>query len=159
MRARTCRPLLACGSLAATLAAAACATRHAPVAAPPESAPAPPAADPGPPPKAASLVNAVVVVGACPDAAKMDARRAEQAIRKLVGSCPEVPGGRAHFSATLLPNGKIELASPEGNPAEGVVPTCVLQHLLVHQVALGSPCKFDVALWQSAVVEQAKDGG
>src|SRR5690242_7462036 len=67
----------------------------------------------------ASMVNATAIVAKCPDDTKLDAKAAQRAIQRLVGPCATVPGGRAHFSATLFPGGKIELASPEGNPAEG----------------------------------------
>jgi hypothetical protein len=93
-----------------------------------------------------SLVNASSVVSACPDSKSMNARAASNAIHHLVEPCAAVPGGRAHFSATLLPGGKIELASPAGNPADGVVPTCVLSGGLRHKVLLKSACTFDVKL-------------
>lgn len=100
-----------------------------------------------------SLVNATSVVSACPDSKRMNTRDGSNAINRLVEPCVAVPGGRAHFSATLLPGGKIELASPEGNPADGVVPTCVLHSGLRHKVQLRSPCTFDVKL------EERKVGG
>jgi len=100
-----------------------------------------------------SMVDASAVIGACPDGRKMNARAAADAINKLVEPCAQVPGGKAHFAATLLPGGKIELASPEGKVAEGVVPTCVLRHGLGHKVLLSKPCTFDVKL------EERKVGG
>ncbi len=111
--------------------------------------PDPPAHVPAPAPEPTSrvsLVNAAVVVSSCPDAAKMSSRQAQIAIEKLVSPCTQVPGGAAHFAATLLPGGRIELASPAGDPAEGVVPTCVLKHRLQHTMLLGKPCMFDVRL-------------
>jgi hypothetical protein len=93
-----------------------------------------------------SMVNASAVIGACPDARKMNAKTAAETINKLVEPCAEVPGGKAHFAATLLPGGKIELASPEGKVAEGVVPTCALSHGLTHRLLLTRPCTFDVQL-------------
>jgi hypothetical protein len=98
-----------------------------------------------------SLVNASSVVGACPDGKRMNARAATNAIHHLIEPCATVPGGRAHFSATLLPGGKIELASPAGNPADGVVPTCVLRGGLHHKVKLMSACTFDVQLEERKV--------
>ncbi len=98
-----------------------------------------------------SLVNASSVVSACPDSKSMNARAASNAINQLVEPCAAVPGGRAHFSATLLPGGKIELASPAGNPADGVVPTCVLRGGLRHKVLLKSACTFDVKLEERTV--------
>jgi hypothetical protein len=116
--------------------------------------PADPAAANGDVPRTVtSMVNASAVIGACPDARKMNAKAAALAINKLVEPCAQVPGGKAHFSATLEPGGKIELASPDGKVAEGVVPTCALSHGLTHQVLLGKPCTFDVQL------EERKLGG
>jgi hypothetical protein len=93
-----------------------------------------------------SMVNASAVVAACPDARKMNAKAAADTINQLFEPCAQVPGGKAHFSATLLPGGKIELASPEGKVAEGVVPTCALSHGLTHKTLLSHPCTFDVQL-------------
>ena len=93
-----------------------------------------------------SLVSATSVVGACPDSKHMNARAATSAINHLIEPCATVPGGKAHFSATLLPGGKIELASPSGSAADGVVPTCVLQGGLHHKVKLMHACTFDVQL-------------
>ncbi len=93
-----------------------------------------------------SLVNASSVVAACPDNKRMNARAAANAIDHLIEPCATVPGGKAHFSATLLPGGKIELAAPDGNAADGVVPTCVLKGGLHHKVKLMHACTFDVQL-------------
>jgi hypothetical protein len=93
-----------------------------------------------------SIVDASAVISACPDGRKMNAKAAADAINKLVEPCAQVPGGQAHFAATLLPGGKIELASPEGKVGEGIVPTCVLRHGLAHKVLLSKPCTFDVKL-------------
>jgi hypothetical protein len=93
-----------------------------------------------------SLVNASSVVAACPDNKHMNARAAANAIDHLIAPCASVPGGKAHFAATLLPGGKIELAAPDGNPADGVVPTCVLKGGLHHKVKLMHACTFDVQL-------------
>jgi hypothetical protein len=99
------------------------------------------------------MVDASVVIGACPDARRMNAKAANNTITKLVERCTQVPGGKAHFSATLKPNGTIEIASPEGNVADGMVPMCVLTHGLTHRVVLSKPCKLDVHL------EERKLGG
>lgn len=110
--------------------------------------------DPAPPPPDAaagepiSLVTSMVVVGACPDSRRLDTRVANREIDELLGPCKKVPGGAAHFSATLVPGGRVELASPTGDPSEGVVPTCIVQHLgqLRHKLRLTKPCTFDVRL-------------
>lgn len=109
----------------------------------------------------ATGVNATVIVSKCPDAARVNIRMAQDAIQRLVGPCAKVPGGSAHFSAKLMPGGRIELASPEGDPTEGVVPTCVLKNRLVHRVLLKSPCTLDVQLDERTVVVERPeaDGG
>jgi hypothetical protein len=110
-------------------------------------APKPPT-DPGGdvPRTVTSMINAAAIIGACPDARKMNAKAAVDAINQLVEPCAQVPGGKAHFAALLLPGGKIELAAPDGNVTEGVVPTCVLSHGLTHKVTLHKPCTFDIQL-------------
>jgi hypothetical protein len=128
-----------------SLGAVACAKKssNAPEAPPATSASA--EEPPGPPPL--SLVNASAVVSDCVDAKWMHTVAAHRSIQKIIDPCMSVPGGRAHFSATLLPGGRIELASPSGNPDEGVVPTCVLKNqTLRHQVFLKNRCSFDVIL-------------
>lgn len=101
------------------------------------------------------IVDATVVVDSCPDAKTMNAKSAHAAIRKLVEPCSSVPGGAAHFSTTLMPGGRVMLASPSGNPDDGVVPTCVLSNQLTHRVLLRKPCKFDVKLEERKVQAQA----
>jgi hypothetical protein len=105
------------------------------------------AEDPG---RETSFVTSSVVVGECPDEKKVDPKKARKEIDELVGSCTAIPGGAAHFSATLLPGGRIELGSPSGDPTEGVVPTCVVQTAkqLKHRLKLKKPCRFDVELEQ-----------
>src|SRR4051794_13517774 len=100
---------------------------------------------------ATSMVNATAVVASCPDARRMAAKTAADAINRLVEPCAKVPGGTAHFTATLLPGGKIQLASPEGKVADGVVPTCALSHGLSHRIFLTKPCTFDVQLEERKV--------
>jgi hypothetical protein len=97
-----------------------------------------------------SLVTSMVVVEAGPDSKHLDTKVANREIDELVGPCKKVPGGAAHFSATLMPGGRVELASPAGDPSEGVVPTCLVQNLsqLKHKLKLTKPCKFDVRLEQ-----------
>jgi hypothetical protein len=92
----------------------------------------------------------MVIVEACPDAKQLDTKRATREIEELLGPCKKVPGGAAHFSATLLPGGRVELASPSGDPTDGVVPTCVLRNAtqLRHKLRLDKACKFDVVLEQ-----------
>lgn len=102
--------------------------------------------DAGEPP--ISLVTSFVIVEACPDSRRIDPKKANREIDELVGPCKSVPGGAAHFAATLIPGGRVELASPSGDPTEGVVPTCLLQHQtqLKHKLRLTERCKFDVKL-------------
>lgn len=92
----------------------------------------------------------MVIVEACPDSPRLDTKLANREIDELVGPCKKVPGGNAHFSATLLPGGRVELASPSGDPTEGVVPTCIVQNAaqLRHKLRLIRACKFDVKLEQ-----------
>jgi hypothetical protein len=139
-------------ALAGGLAVLACAGNPAP---PPDQGEPPDEAEP----TMARGVNATVIVSKCPDAQRIKVRTAQDAIQKLVGPCAKVPGGKAHFSATLLPGGTIELASPAGDPAEGVVPTCVLHNRLLHRVPLKSPCTLDVELDERTVVVEPADAG
>jgi hypothetical protein len=85
---------------------------------------------------------------ACPEQKRISNQQATREIEELVGPCTKVPGGAAHFSATLLPGGRIELASPSGDRDDGIVPTCVLQQAnqLRHRLRLTKACKFDVKL-------------
>ena len=103
-----------------------------------------------PDPERMNMVTSSVVVEACPDAKKLASAQARKEIAELVGPCTKVHGGAAHFSATLMPDGSIRLASPTGDdPAgEGMVPTCVVQNAkqLKHKLTLTAPCRFDVAL-------------
>ena len=101
-------------------------------------------------PTVAQVVTSFVVQK-CPDAPKMNSRKAETALRQMLSPCDGVPGGgvpggSVHFAATLMPGGRIELASAVGEPREGVVPICVLKHTLTHPVSLERPCTFDVRL-------------
>jgi hypothetical protein len=115
-----------------------CAHRRPPSAAAPGQDP-----DTGP---QVALTNTSFFINACPDATKMDSRAANAAMRKMVEPCGKVPGQAARFQATLVPGGRIELASPTGDRAEGVVPLCVLKNKLTHPVVLKERCTFDVQL-------------
>ena len=97
-----------------------------------------------------SLVTSFVVIEECPSSRQLDTKRAQKEIEELVGPCTKVPGGAAHFSATLLPSGQVELASPSGDPEMGIVPTCLVQTQtqLRHKLRIAKPCKFDVRLEQ-----------
>jgi hypothetical protein len=135
--------------LVACLTAIGCGTPARP---PPKPKPKPaPVAEPERP---MSMVTSAVIVDACPDWKRIDPARAGKEIEELVGPCSKVPGGAAHFSATLEPGGRVELASPSGDPGAGTVPTCVVQtaRQLKHRIRLRSPCKFDVKL------EERRDG-
>lgn len=94
------------------------------------------------------MVTSMVIVDACPDSKKLDSKLATREIDELVGPCKKVPGGAAHFSATLLPGGQVELGGPSGGPDEGVVPTCLVQKQtqLRHKLRIKTACKFDVRL-------------
>ena len=131
----------------AIVAVAGCWRASAPIAQTEKSASPPPDAAPSEP---ISLVTSMVVVEACPDARRLDSKLANREIEELLGPCKKVPGGAAHFAATLLPGGRVELASPAGDPTEGVVPTCLVQHVgqLRHKLRLTRACKFDVKLEQ-----------
>ena len=96
------------------------------------------------------MVTSFVMVEECPEAKELNTKQATREIDELVGPCKKVPTGAAHFSATLLPGGRVELASPSGDPTEGVVPTCLLQKSsqLKHKLRLKHACKFDVKLEQ-----------
>lgn len=119
----------------------------------PKAAPAPMPVAPAPAAPAEpdiSLVTSVVVFDACPDSKHIDTKQATREIDELVVPCKKVPGGAAHFSATLMPGGEVELGSPSGDRAEGIVPTCLLQQRkqLRHKLRLKAACKFDVKLEQ-----------
>ena len=125
----------------------ACAACSGP-AAPAPTWPAEPKPTTPPPDPTVAMVTSMVIVDACPDSKKLDSKLATREIDELVGPCKKVPGGAAHFSATLLPGGQVELGGPSGGPDEGVVPTCLVQKQgqLRHKLKLKTPCKFDVRL-------------
>lgn len=115
-----------------------------------------PVESPAPAEPGINVVSSMVIVDACPDSRKLDTRLATREIDELVGPCKKVPGGAAHFSATLHPGGRVELASPAGDPTAGIVPTCLLQKQtqLKHKLKLTSACKFDVKLEEPAAGAQ-----
>ena len=93
-----------------------------------------------------SVVNTSVVFKDCPDAATLSPKAAEAAVKRFVDSCRKVPTGAAHFQVTLLPGGRVEFASPEGDTEGGLVPTCVVNRQPSHRLALQKACKLDVQL-------------
>jgi hypothetical protein len=110
------------------------------------AAPAADAPQPSEPGPQVVLTNTTFVINTCPDSKKMDSAAANTAMRKMVEPCAKAPGNAVRFRATLMPGGRIELASETGDRAEGVVPLCVLKNRLTHSVALKQPCTFDVKL-------------
>ena len=114
-----------------------------------------PIAEPPPAPveKPISIVTSFVVIEACPGSKQLDTKAATKEIEQLVGPCTKVPGDTAHFSVTLQPDGRVTLASPSGDPSEGVVPTCVLETSAAfrHKLHVAKPCRFDVKLEQRRV--------
>ena len=126
--------------------ACACGGKSDPAPAP--TWPAEPKPTAPPPDPAVAMVTSMVIVDACPESKRLDSKAATREIDELVGPCKKVPGGAAHFSATLLPGGQVELGSPSGDPNEGVVPTCLVQKQtqLRHKLRIKVACKFDVRL-------------
>jgi hypothetical protein len=121
-----------------------------------------PIANPPPPPqqqaapRAAQVVNATILVNGCQTFGKTNGKLAERAMYELVEGCSSVPGGSAQFGATLLPNGRIEIAAVAGRP--DVVPICILGHSLRHRVPLSQPCRLDVKIEQQSVPVSADSG-
>lgn len=115
----------------------------------PTTVPAPKPQDP-PPDQVQSILTSLVVVEECPESRKIDSKLANREIQELVGPCTKIPGGMAHFTATLQPGGRVEISSPTGDPGDGMVPMCLLQKekQLKHRLRLRSSCKFDVKLEQ-----------
>ncbi len=95
------------------------------------------------------MVEATILFSDCGAVSNLNAQLAEGTMRRLVESCDSVPGGHAKFTASLMPNGSIEIATPEG--PEGTVPVCVLRHGLKHQVTVRKACKLEVQLEQRKV--------
>lgn len=111
-------------------------------------APPPRQAD-SPPTRPAHAVSAVVLVNRCAHLGVANAKLAEAAMNQLVDGCGSFSGGRARFTATLLPGGAIQFA--EGPEQPQSIPVCVLTHPLMHRVSLQQPCALDVQLEESSV--------
>jgi hypothetical protein len=115
-------------------------------------APQGPTASPGaeaPRGRAAQIVNATILTNDCQKLGTSSAQQAERAMYDLVEDCRSVPGGSAHFAATLQPGGRIEITSVPGYA--DVVPICVLKHSLLHKVPLAKPCRLDVKIEETRV--------
>ena len=113
--------------------------------------PAEPTKPPEPATPPIAMVHSSVVATSCPQVTQFNAKQAENAIRKLVEPCARIPSGVARFTATMLPGGQIQLGSPEGDPVEGTVPTCVTKNVLTHKVFLRKACVFQVELEERPV--------
>jgi hypothetical protein len=109
-----------------------------PATTPPDEAPT----EDGPHP--VGLVDASIMFTDCPQVSNMNAKEAQRTMYRLVEGCDAVPGGTARFVATLSPDKRIEISSPEGS--SGTVPICVLKHRLTHQVAVQKPCRMEVQM-------------
>jgi hypothetical protein len=107
-----------------------------------------------PPPPPLALMNATVLVKSCPNVTTANAHKAEQVLRTMLEPCTKVPSGNAHFTATMMPGGRIELGSPEGDPTEGVIPTCAVKNQLSHTIYLRKPCAFHVLLEERHVTPE-----
>lgn len=118
-----------------------CARSHDPTPSVAPVSTAPKEDDPGP---SIGLVDATIMFTDCGVVSNMNATRAQSTMRQLVEACNEVPGGTAQFTATLLPNGRIELANADGG--FGTVPICVLHHELKHKVVVKKPCTMQVQM-------------
>ena len=90
------------------------------------------------------LVDATIMFTDCGVVSNMNATLAQKTMRQLVEACNEVPGGIAQFTATLLVDGRIELATGDGGL--GTVPICVLHHELKHKVIVKKPCTMQVQM-------------
>lgn len=99
--------------------------------------------------RAAQIVNATILTNGCQKLGTTSAQLAERAMYDLVEDCRSVPGGSAHFGATLQPGGRIEITSTPGTA--DVVPICVLKHSLLHKVPLAKPCRLDVKIEETQV--------
>jgi len=106
----------------------------------------PPAPPPAPP---AHTVTAVVLVNGCAHLGVDNAKLAQAAMNQLVDGCGSFAGGRAQFSATLLPGGAIQFV--QGPDPAQAIPVCVLTHPLAHRVHLQSACTLDVRLEEGSV--------
>ena len=123
-----------------SLAAISCARGQEPT---PSVAPVASQADDNPNPPI-GLVDATIIFNDCGVVSNMNAKLAQKTMRQLVEACNEVPGGIARFTATLLVDGRIELATGDGGL--GTVPICVLRHELKHKVVVKKPCTMQVQM-------------
>jgi hypothetical protein len=135
-------------TLAVLLASCARRAAHPPT----EAKPSPPASSGG---SAVASGGTSFVIEDCPDAKKMDAKAAEAAMRKLTEPCHAINAPAADFLATLVPGGRIEIASRGKDSAEGVIPICVVKNRLTHAVALKQRCTFNVKLEPAAAAPAA----
>jgi hypothetical protein len=124
-----------------TVTGLSCARGHEPT---PSIAPVTTAQKEDDPNPSIGLVDATIMFTDCGVVSNMNAIRAQSTMRQLVEACNEVPGGSAQFTATLLPNGRIELANADGG--FGTVPICVLHHELKHKVVVKKPCIMQVQM-------------
>jgi hypothetical protein len=121
------------------LALGACTRAHEPE---PATAPAPSADSTTEDAPVVGFVDATIMFTNCGKVANLNAKSAQRTMRQLVEACEEVPGGSAEFTATLWPDGRIELATLDGGV--GTVPVCVLRHELKHKVKVSKPCTMSV---------------
>lgn len=128
-------------SILLAITALSCARGHDPT---PSVAPVPSAPKEEDARPSIGLVDATIMFTDCGVVSNMNAQRAQRTMRQLVEACNEVPGGTAQFTATLLPNGRIELANADGGL--GTVPICVLHHELKHKVVVKKPCIMQVQM-------------
>jgi hypothetical protein len=91
----------------------------------------------------------VVLVNGCAHLGVDNAKLAQAAMNQLVDGCGSFTGGRAQFSATLLPGGAIQFV--QGRDPAQAIPVCVLTHPLTHRVHLQSACTLDVRLEEGSV--------
>jgi hypothetical protein len=110
------------------------------------------ASNPGPDlpePPVVHAVTAIIVANKCGAAlSKPDAKRAEDAMNKLVERCTSVPHGVRSFGVVLLPGGDLRFTG-DADAGEDEVPICVVSHRLTHSVQLKAPCEIDIRLEQS----------
>jgi hypothetical protein len=128
--------------LVALLLAVACSRPVEPAQAPAAQAPSGSAS--AAPPEIAA-VEASVIFTDCPKAPIADPKSIKETMQKLVSKCTSVPGGKARFVATFEPGGQIRLSPPEGQ-ADGVVPICVLDQGLRHQLLVVKACRMEVEM-------------
>ena len=110
--------------------------------------------NPPPPPEtpegpSVRAVSAIIVANKCGAAlSKVDAKRAEETMNKLVERCTSVPHGVRSFGVVLLPGGDF-LFTGNADAGEDEIPICVVSRRLTHNVQLKAPCEIDVRLEQS----------